>query len=165
MPAEPSIGFSISWIARMQRTRFDARARSLGLTRAQWTMMVAIHLTEGATQSELASKLEINTVTAGRIIDRLEAAGWTERRPDPVDRRVNRLYLAPEARPMLERLGVVGGEEEQAALMGLSEEEQATLTALLGRMIANLKKQPGSCAPVDDEDELAAGSPLMAEGG
>ena len=160
MPAEPTIGFSISWIARMQRTRFDARARSLGLTRAQWTMMLAVHLSEGATQSELASGLEINTVTAGRIIDRLEAAGWTERRPDPVDRRMNRLYLTPAAMPMLKRLGDVGGEEERVALMGLSEAERATLSALLGRMIANLKDQPAPCAPVDDDDELATASTL-----
>ena len=162
MPAKPAVGFSISWIARMMRTRFDARARALGLTRAQWTMTVSIRLSEGATQSELASQLEINTVTAGRIIDRLEAAGWTERRPDPVDRRVNRVYLTPEATPMLARLGEVGAEEERVALMGMSEEDQATLSRLLGRMIANLKDQPAPCAPVGDDDELVAGSSLAA---
>jgi DNA-binding MarR family transcriptional regulator len=163
MPAKPTIGFNISWIARMQRTRFDARVRVLGLTRAQWTMMVTIRLSEGATQSELASNLEINTVTAGRIIDRLEAAGWTERRPDPIDRRVNRLYLTPEAMPMLGRLSVVGGEEEHVALAGFSTEEQATLSNLLERMIANLRDRPPPCVEVADDDELVAGSTLPAD--
>lgn len=162
MSGQPTIGFRIARIARMQRTRFDARARALGLTRAQWTMMLTIRLSDGATQSELASRLEINTVTAGRIIDRLEAAGWTERRPDPVDRRVNRLYLTPAATPMLERLGVVGAEEERVSLIGLTAAEQATLAELLTRIIANFKDQPAPSATSDD-DELVSGSLLGAE--
>lgn len=139
MPAEPAIGFRISWIARMLRTRFDMRARALGLTRAQWTMMLSIRTREGATQSDVASRLEINTVTAGRIIDRLEATGWVERRPDPADRRVNRLYLGAAAMPMLERLSAVGTQEESVSLRGFSRDELATLAGLLERIIANMK--------------------------
>lgn len=155
MPAESSIGFKVSWIARMLRTRFDARARALGLTRAQWTMMLSIQLREGSTQSEIASGLEINTVTAGRIIDRLEAAGWIERRPDPVDRRANRLFLTSAAAPMLARLSQVGAEEESTTLHGLDAGELATLSDLLDRLIANMKNAPAACAPVDEDDELA----------
>ena len=152
MSGEPTIGFNISWIARMMRTRFDARARALGLTRAQWMMMVTIQLSEGATQSELASRLEINTVTAGRIIDRLEAAGWSERRQDRVDRRVNRLYLTPAAAPMLESLAEVGAEEERVSLRGIDLAEQAVLADLLDRMVANLRDSATSCAPLADDD-------------
>jgi DNA-binding MarR family transcriptional regulator len=35
------------------------------------------------------------------LIDRVEAAGWVERRPDPDDRRVNRLYLTEAGRGLL----------------------------------------------------------------
>jgi MarR family transcriptional regulator, transcriptional regulator for hemolysin len=160
MPAGPSIGFSVSWIARMLRTRFDARARALGLTRAQWTMMLSIQRREGGTQSEVASHLEINTVTAGRIIDRLEAAGWIERRPDPDDRRANRLYLASAAAPMLDRLSEVGAEEESVMLRGLDEKELATLGGLLDRVISNMKDETIACVPVREDDELVNGSTM-----
>jgi MarR family transcriptional regulator for hemolysin len=160
MPAEPSIGFSISWIARMLRTRFDARARALGLTRAQWTMMLSIKLSEGATQREIASRLEINTVTAGRIIDRLEASGWIERRPDPDDRRANLLFLADAASPMLDQLGAVGAEEESVTLRGLSPGELAELARLLGVIIANMKEGSDGVAPVGDGDRLVDGAEL-----
>jgi MarR family transcriptional regulator, transcriptional regulator for hemolysin len=156
MPAEPSIGFSISWIARMLRTRFDARARALGLTRAQWTMMLSIQLREGATQSELASRLEINTVTAGRILDRLDGSGWIERRPDPDDRRVNRLYLAAAAAPMLDQLGAVGAEEERVMLTGLGEHDLAELARLLGLITSNMKDGPVGCVPIPGDDQLAS---------
>lgn len=159
MPAEPSIGFNLSWIARMLRTRFDARARALGLTRAQWTMMLSIRMREGATQSEIASGLEINSVTAGRIIDRLEASGWIERRPDPGDRRVNRLHLTADVAPMLSRLSDIGREEEAVTLKGLSPDELAMLTAVLDRIIGNMKDAP-LCETVDDDNELLSGSIL-----
>jgi MarR family transcriptional regulator, transcriptional regulator for hemolysin len=160
MPAEPTIGFSISWIARNMRTRFDARARALGLTRAQWTMMLSIRLREGATQSEIAQGLEINTVTAGRIIDRLEASGWIERRPDPDDRRANRLYLTPAAAPMLARLSEIGGEEEGVTLRGLSADDLTTLSGLLDRIILNMKDTSTGCVPIGEDDELVNGAVL-----
>ena len=138
MPEQPPIGFSISWIARMLRTRFDARAKALGLTQAQWRAIAAIGFSKGATQSEIASKLEVNTVTAGRVIDRLEAAGWVERRPDRDDRRANRLYLQPAATPMLDTLGDLGRDEERMALAGFTAEDRAMLAHLLQRVIANM---------------------------
>jgi DNA-binding MarR family transcriptional regulator len=142
MRAEPGFGFQISWASRMMRTRFDARARASGVTRAQWRTIATIAYCEGSTQSEIASTLEINSVTAGRIIDRLEASGWIERRSDPVDRRANRLYLLPAATPMLKLFSKIALAEEQLAIEGLTEAEQATLTALLERVIANLVRAP-----------------------
>ena len=138
MAYERSIAVTVSSIARTMRTRFDARARSIGLTRAQWRVIVTIRLLEGATQSEVAAQLEIASVTAGRIIDRLEFAGLVERRADPVDRRANRLHLTQTAAPVLEALGHLGAEEESTILRGFSREEEETLARLLVRVAANL---------------------------
>ena len=94
---ERYIGFLISDTARLLRTVFDRRVRKLGITRSQWLVLVRLHRRPGASQSELAEMLEIERPSAGRLIDRLEANGWVERRTDPGDRRVNRLYLTPRA--------------------------------------------------------------------
>ena len=43
-------------------------------------------------------------VTKGNVvglIDRVSTAGWVERRPDPEDRRANRLYLTDAGRKLL----------------------------------------------------------------
>ena len=37
------------------------------------------------------------------MIDRMEASGWVERRPDPEDRRANRLFLTEQGRQLLDR--------------------------------------------------------------
>lgn len=152
MKAPPSLAFSISWIARLSRTRFDARARTIGLTRAQWSMIASISLRQGATQSDLASALEINSVTAGRIIDKLEAAGWIERRSDPADRRANRVYLKDAAMPVLNAMTCLAADEETIATAGMDEAEVKLLTALLGRMICNLTGAPTHAAQDDGRD-------------
>jgi MarR family transcriptional regulator, transcriptional regulator for hemolysin len=94
---ERHIGFLISDVARLMRTAFDRRVRRLGLTRSQWLVINRLHRRPGATQSELADMLEVEKATAGRMIDRMEKKGWVARRPDPSDRRVNRLFLTAEA--------------------------------------------------------------------
>lgn len=135
----PSIPFCISWLSRLLRTRFDSRARELGLTRAQWSMVAAIRVLDGPTQSELASQLEVKSVTAGRIIDKLEASGWLERRADPADRRANRIYLKEMAQPTLIKLGQIADEEFELATRGMNAEQKAELLSLLNLMLTNLK--------------------------
>lgn len=151
MRPERTDGVRISYIARMMRTRFDQRARTLGLTRAQWQTIATIRHHEGATQREIAGWLEVGSVTVGRIVERLEQAGWIERRPDASDRRVYRLYMDPAAQPMLERLSELGADEERLAMDGLSEVERAILRTALDRIILNL------------EDRLGCGREISAE--
>ena len=133
-----TVPFRISWLARLQTQRFDARAKSMGLTRAQWRVIATIAFDQGATQSEIASRLEVANVTAGRIIDRLEEMRLIERHADPTDRRANRLHLTAAADPVLEALSVLGAQEEAAGLAGLSEAERNMLANLLDRMIDNM---------------------------
>lgn len=134
----------VALITKLLRKRFDQRARSMSLadgkplTRAQWRVLAAVYVREGATQREIAEMLELGTVTTGQTIDRLEAAQWVERRPDQADRRVNRLYLKPQAMPTLERLGLLDDRVDQAAMAGISPADMEQLTTLLETIIANL---------------------------
>lgn len=81
------IGYAMTDVARLMRTVFERRVRDHGLTLAQWVVLTRVHTTPGLSQSEVADILEIEKATAGRLIDKMEAKGWLERRPDPKDRR------------------------------------------------------------------------------
>ena len=87
------IGVVISDVARLLRTEFDRRVRRLGITRAQWLVLTRLHRRPGASHSELAEMMEVEKATAGRMIDRLVANGWVERRTEASDRRVKRVRL------------------------------------------------------------------------
>lgn len=141
---ERSFGFLLYDSARLLRRDFDRRARSLGLTRAQWSVLANLARNEGIKQSDLADILEIQPITLVGLIDRLEANEMVERRPDPADRRVRTLYLTEKARPLLERLRALAEETRREALAGLPEPEQERLIDHLNVIRRNLSERERS---------------------
>lgn len=96
--------FLLSDVGRLVRIHADRRASDSGMTRAQWVILVRLERMGGLSQKELADALEVEPITVARQIDRLQARGLVERRPDPADRRVWRLHLTPAAAPVLETI-------------------------------------------------------------
>jgi DNA-binding MarR family transcriptional regulator len=143
---ERSLGFLLNDVSRLMRQRFDERARKLGLTRAQWRVLGHLRHYEGINQGALAEILEVETVTLGRHIDRLEDAGWLERRRDPSDRRVWRLHLAEKSRPTIDRLTDLSAEVREFALTGLSTVDRESLIDTLQTMKNNLAAMNNSQA-------------------
>jgi DNA-binding MarR family transcriptional regulator len=144
---ERSLGFLLNDVSRLMRQRFDQRARNLGLTRAQWRVLRHLRQYEGIKQRSLAEMLEVETVTLGRHIDRLEDSGWVERRRDPADRRVWRLHLADKSRPMIDRLTELSGEVREFALTGFSKVDREHLIESLLAMKDNLTGTDNGAGP------------------
>jgi DNA-binding MarR family transcriptional regulator len=132
------VGVVISDVARLIRTAFDRRVRELGITRAQWLLLTRLHRHPGVSQSELAELMEVERASAGRMIDRMEANGWIERRAQNGDRRVKRVYLTEEAERVHRRIWRVAEDTVENALSDLSSAEAAQLMRLLGRVKATL---------------------------
>jgi len=101
MDTKSDLLFVLHDVARLTRMKFDQRARSWGMTRAQCVILKWLKAQPGLSQTELASLVEVEPITIARLIDRLEANGLVERRPDPSDRRMHRLHLRPAADPIL----------------------------------------------------------------
>src|SRR6201993_3573714 len=93
-------------VARLMRTRFDRWARTYGMTRAQGIILARLARQPGMTQNEMAGMCEVEPITIGRLVDRLEARGLLERRLDPADRRIRRLHLLPAAKEILAKIEV-----------------------------------------------------------
>ena len=153
-----SLGFLLNDVSRQMRNRFDRQARALGLTRAQWRVMMFLRRHEGARQNELAALLEVENVTLGRHIDRLEESGWVERRPDPADRRAWRLFLAAKSMPMLDKLAVFLIETRETALRGFSAREREKLIESLIRMKTNLVNTGDADILKENEPPAALGA-------
>ena len=117
-----NIAFLIGDVSRMLRTVYDRRVEPLGLTRAQWRVLARLSHNEGCRQTELATVLEIEKPTLGRLIDRLEAKEWVERRPDENDARSKRLYLTRRAHPVVDEMYVLADDVLGAAIAGLAPE-------------------------------------------
>jgi MarR family transcriptional regulator, transcriptional regulator for hemolysin len=142
MPQQPinrEIAFSIMDVARMLRTYADQRARQFGISRAQWGVLVRLDRAEGLKQTELAEILDLQPISLTRLLDRLAENGLIERRADPNDRRANRLFLRPAARPLLEQLGELGKDMMEIVLDGLDRKANERLLHDLGQMKNNLR--------------------------
>ncbi len=126
-----NVGFLLHDVSRLLRKRFDRRARALGLTRAQWRVLAHLAPRQGINQSALADILEVENITLGRHIDRLQDTDWVERRSDPDDRRAWCLFLTDKARPILDRMEVLAVETQEEAMAGLSKAEREGLRGLL----------------------------------
>ncbi len=135
---ERTLGFLLHDVARLLRKRFEQNARDLGLTRAQWQVLAHLARNEGIHQGGLADILELEPISLGRILDRLQAAGLAERRPHPKDRRVWLLFLRPKAHPVLEKMRAIGAETRAEALAGVPEAEREQLIQILTTMKENL---------------------------
>jgi len=129
-----SFGFLVHDVARLYGRRFDRNGRRLGLTRAQCRTLGYLARNEGINQAGLADLLEIRPMTLVRQIDRMQEAGWIERRPDPTDRRARRLFLTDKARPVLGRIWDVSSETQDQVLASLSPDEAEQLIDLLRRV-------------------------------
>lgn len=142
---EENVGTMLAQVSRLMRRTFDVRARQIGVTRPQWQVLSYLARHAGINQGGLAELLEVEPITAGRMIDRLQDAELVERRPDPADRRAWRLYLTERGAQLLDQLRPLAQETYQEALEGITENERAELMATLGRMRSNLSRR----APTD----------------
>jgi len=133
--------FLLHDVARLLRVDADKRARQHDMTRAQWGILIWLERQPGISQKELAELLEVEPITVARLIDRLEARGMVERRPDPRDRRIWRLHLKDAAHPVLFDIAQQRAEITRMVTTGLDESTVDTLTGALLRMKVTLVQE------------------------
>ncbi|MGY3482934.1 MarR family transcriptional regulator for hemolysin [Bradyrhizobium sp. USDA 4011] len=90
--------------SRLLRNYIDHRAKARGTTRARWIVLFRLREQEGLSQVDLADVLELQPISLVRLLDRLVEHGLLERRPDPRDRRANRLFLTKSGRRLVDDL-------------------------------------------------------------
>ncbi|MFT3929752.1 MAG: MarR family transcriptional regulator [Spongiibacteraceae bacterium] len=141
---EDNIGSMLADTSRLIRRAFDERARGIGVTRPQWQLLTTLRRNEGTNQGNLAELLDTEPITLCRMVDRMQEADLIERRQDPSDRRVWRLFLTDKARRLLEDLQPLGREVMALALDGMTQAERDELRRLLDRIRQNLARRPNT---------------------
>ncbi|MEU6367096.1 MarR family transcriptional regulator [Streptomyces sp. NPDC046931] len=112
---------------------YEEAAGEHALTGAQARLLSLLSL-EPLPMRRLAQKLKCEPSNVTGIVDRLEARGLVERRPDPADRRVKVAAATDEGRRLARSLRD-SLDFAREPLAGLSHEEQLALRDLLRRML------------------------------
>lgn len=146
--SDRNLGALISELSRLFARNFNARVRHHGLTQPQWQALAILWRREGMRQAELAELLNVQPISLARLIDRMESAGWVERRPDPTDRRAIQLYLTPKAEPILQEMTNAAAASRDAAFSDFDDIQREQLLDSLNRMKTNLRDSVPE-SPVD----------------
>lgn len=132
------LGFLMHDVSRLRRIVFDEVMRPFGLTRSQWWILAHLSRQDGMIQSDLANLLDLGKAALGGLLDRLEASGFIERRPDDSDRRVKRIHLTANGSRMIVEMRTHGHEMSERMLKGLSVEARHALVDNLALVKTNL---------------------------
>jgi MarR family transcriptional regulator for hemolysin len=130
-------GFLLRDVTRLYVQRFEQHAGALGLTLAQCKALMRLADCEGVSQVRLAELTDVDPMTLVRILDRMEAEGWLERRKDPRDRRVRCLYLTSEAKPLLDDIKHLIDVTWEEAFAGIPKQKSEMVMELLDTVRGN----------------------------
>ena len=145
--------------ARLIGTYADRIARRSGMTKAQWVLMIKLARHPGLSQKDLADMMEVEPITVGRLVDRLEARGLVARDPDEQDRRIWRLRLLPAAEPLLVTMAAQRADIAAMIVAGIGHDTVETMRIGLTQVKANVTcalKRADSTGEVHDSKRAAA---------
>lgn len=134
------------WLTQVIAARDGELAQGLrefGLRVPEWRALAALYARRLCTMSELADLATIDRTTLTRTIDRMQEAGWLERRADAGDMRITRLALTAAGRRMFERIWPTVERLNALALDGLPPSDIQALRRILQRMRENLEAYVG----------------------
>src|SRR5579871_1381417 len=120
-------------------THFAATVAALDLARAQARALHELDLDRPISMRELAERLKSDPSNLTGLIDRLEARGLVERRPDPTDRRIKGLALTPAGARLREKL-FARLYSAPPAVAALSEKDQRLLRDVLQRVVQHSER-------------------------
>ncbi|AEI46288.1 MarR family winged helix-turn-helix transcriptional regulator [Paenibacillus mucilaginosus] len=135
-----SIPFLLSRVMRLHRNRVHGLIQDYEVHPGQPPLLHHLAEQDGQRQSELADKLRVKPATLTVMINRMAKMGLLERRPDPQDQRISRVYLTDKGRLAHEAVREALREMEQVTMARISPEEKLLLRRLLLQMYENLQE-------------------------
>jgi len=132
------VGHLLSRICRLTRGRLRVKMEAIGLHRGQGLVLSYLWHNDGIPSAKIARALRISPATVTNMIKRMEKGGWIERRPDPDDQRVLRIYLTDKALSLKEEIRRSFRELEDEITDVLTDEEEEFLRAVLLKVHSRL---------------------------
>lgn len=133
---EESLGYLVNRAARVMAQQLADELRPAGIGIGQWAVLLFLWDRDGLSQAELARVVAIEPPTLVRTLDRMERDGLVERRRDPRDARLSRIYLTKRGGMLQDELVPHALATNARQLSGFSADERLTLLRLLARVAA-----------------------------
>lgn len=111
--------------------------KQLGLTPSQWKIILALSMTDGLTQKEIADRIYVDSSTLVPIIDKMEENSLVERKSDSKDRRINRIFLTKKSESTVDSIVTIIIQLRKIIYRGISESDLELVKSTLRTVIKN----------------------------
>ncbi len=133
-----SVGMMLALATKSQERLAELEIKKqLGLTPAQWKVILALDITDGLTQKEVADMIYVDSSTLVPVIDKMEKDGLVQRKPDAKDRRVNRIFLTKKAESTVDSIVLIILQLRKMIYQGISESSIESLKNTLKIILEN----------------------------
>jgi DNA-binding MarR family transcriptional regulator len=120
--------------SKLLRAAADAAVQRHGLRLGQDHLLAALWAEDGRTPGEIAAAVKVTTPAVTKLATRLAEAGLLERRPDPRDHRLVRLWLTPAGRALQQPVEEERQRLEDRITATLTKTERAQLLKALAKI-------------------------------
>jgi DNA-binding MarR family transcriptional regulator len=132
-----SIGVSL-WVRLLESHNLmlaRVRRRLAGeCTMPRFDLLANLEREDGQTLAALSRRMLVTAGNLTGLVDRAERDGVVERRPDPGDRRLSRVYLTAKGRELVHSLLPKHAQHVTETLSALDASERRELRRLLGKL-------------------------------
>jgi DNA-binding MarR family transcriptional regulator len=125
----------------LKRELIEAIKKSeINVTPEQWAILNRLNEHQGLTQKEVATLSFKDNANITRIIDKLEDKGLVERRANPKDRRIWKVFITKEGQEVRDVIEPLAEEVLQKATKNIDSKEVEIYNDVARRVIANLER-------------------------
>lgn len=124
------ICYHLKFTMKKVEKHISQRFEEYGINLAQSFILFSLLEKDGSTLTEIGSRSHIENSSLTTMVDKLEKAELVERRFDPSDRRVIRVFLTDQGRELAERVLRDGKEFNDYLRENLKEYEAPFVTGL-----------------------------------
>ncbi len=125
-------------VIRLHYHRSHILLDKIGVYPGQPPMLFALNQKDGQSQTQLSEMLNIKPATITVMLNRMEKEKLVERRRDPGDQRISRVYLTEKGKKLFCEVKNVVNNIEEECFKELTENERILLKRLLMQVRDNL---------------------------
>ncbi len=148
---EPLLEGGIDYLIRMLRIReiraVEVMLDPFGLTVSAYYPLAVLRVSDGMSQRELGTRLDLKDAAISKAIDAMEESGMLERKWDPNDRRKALVYLTKSGKLVAEEIASKRQQFLQALVEGFAEKEVVQFRHFLERSYLNIDRFIDNLSP------------------
>lgn len=143
MKIDQSAGYLMNHLARQFAILLTERLKPLGLSPAQFPILLHLWEEDGLSQHQLVEKTDLRQATIANTLMRMERDGLITTEKDEKDNRIKRFKLTPKSKALQEDSIQIANNINQEALSVLDESEQRQFLQMTQKIIAQQKTMMG----------------------